>query len=107
MFAMGVPTRKIYSKIRGPANAVVLLGAGASAHVGGPLVRGFIDLAQDGIRHGEFFENEIEDIEKSLDFYNSLKNSFSLTEEDIDNVENLLAFADLSPIVLTNKIRKL
>ena len=106
MFNAGVPTRKINSKIRGPAKAVVLLGAGASAQVGGPLVREFIDLARDGLRHVEFSENEVKDIKESLTFYDNLKASFSLTEEDIDNIESLLAFADLSPMISTGKIHE-
>lgn len=108
MFGMGVRTRQYFSKIKGPANsAVVMLGAGASAQLGGPLVRGFIDLAKDGLQQGQFSDDENWAINDTLKLYGNLREKFLLTEEDIDNIETLISFSDLSSLVSTNSSKKL
>ncbi len=82
-----------------PKRAVVLLGAGASASVGCPVMRDFIDLARDYLQTGVFSAEEAFDVEASLNLYYELRTAFSITEQEVDNVENLLSIADLSQLV--------
>jgi hypothetical protein len=76
-----------------------MLGAGASASAGCPLMRGFIDRARDYRVQGVFSPVEEIDVRIALDLYNALRVSFSITEEDVENVENILSLADLSKLV--------
>lgn len=84
--------------------AVILLGAGASATVGAPLMRGFIDLAQDYNQLNMFDKDVLPDIEATLNLYKKLKSRLLITEEDIENVENLLSIAELVNHILDIKI---
>ena len=83
-----------------PKPAVIFLGAGASTPAGCPLMRGFIDRARDYRDDGVFNPSEVSDINAALELYDFLRRQgFSITEEDIDNVENLLSIADLSGLL--------
>lgn len=82
-----------------PKQAVVLLGAGASVSSGCPVMKGFIDRARDYVELRRFSEAEEEDVRISLGLYNALRARFSITEEDVENVENLLSLADLSRLL--------
>ncbi len=82
-----------------PEHAVILLGAGASAPANCPLMRGFIDRARDQLKRHLFTESEAVAVETALELYGSLRISLSITEEDIENVENLLSLADLSRVI--------
>lgn len=79
--------------------AVVLLGAGASACLGAPLMRGFIDRAKDYSKLGLFSADIQGDVKATIEFYDSLRSHFRITEEDIENVENLLSLAELADVV--------
>lgn len=88
------------SKLSLPAEgAVVLLGAGASASVGAPLMRGFIDRARDYLKLGLFNKEDIADVEASIKLFDDLRAHFRITEEDIENVENLLSLAELADLI--------
>lgn len=82
-----------------PEHSVVLLGAGASAGAGCPIMRGFIDLATDFLADGKFTGSEIDDVKATLDLYNAIRRSFAITEEDVENIETILSLADLEAIV--------
>jgi hypothetical protein len=84
---------------RPPERGVVLLGAGASVAAGCPLMRGFIDRARDYAAAGVFSDEEREDVDAALALYTALRSSFSITEEDVENVETLLSLADLVKVV--------
>src|SRR5438309_1109512 len=89
-----------------PRQAVILLGAGASVSAGCPLMKGFIDRARDYLTLGLFSGREEADVRISLDLYNALRAKFSVTEEDIENVENLLSLADLARLLHNPPIRE-
>jgi hypothetical protein len=59
-------------------------------------MRGFIDRGRDYLTLQKFSSGEIIDVQAVLDLYDSLRAQFSITEEDIENVETLLSLADLS-----------
>jgi len=83
-----------------PEHSVILLGAGASSPAGGPLMREFIDRARGYEKQGLFTPLELGDIQAALRFYDCLRRGgFSITEEDIDNVENLLSLSELSRLI--------
>src|SRR5262245_49023486 len=89
-----------HSKLSLPADgAVILLGAGASASVGAPLMRGFIDRAPDQAKPEIFRSETINDGYATISFYDSLRSRFQITEEDIENVENLLSLAEIADLV--------
>lgn len=89
-----------HSKLSLPAEgAVVILGAGASAPAGAPLIRGFIDQARDFEKLGLFSGDTTEDVRASIEFYDSLRSFFKFTEEDIENIENLLSLAELTTLI--------
>jgi NAD-dependent SIR2 family protein deacetylase len=85
-----------------PEHAVVLLGAGASAAAGCPVMRGFIDRAIDFERLGRFAESEMPDIHAALGLYHAVRAHFQITEEDSENIENLLSLADLANRLISN-----
>lgn len=85
-----------------PEHAVVLLGAGASAAAGCPVMRGFIDRAIDFERLGRFSESEIPDVRAALGLYHAVRAHFQITEEDSENIENLLSLADLVDRLIAN-----
>jgi len=89
-----------HSKLSLPADgAVILLGAGASASVGAPLMRGFIDRARDYTKLNLFGLDTLSDVNATINFYDSLRSYFRITEEDIENVENLLSLAELADVI--------
>ncbi len=79
--------------------SVILLGAGASAAAGCPLARGFIDKARDLLAGRYLEDDERENIEFIVDRYNEFWRRLRYTEEDLENIENLLALADLEQFV--------
>jgi NAD-dependent SIR2 family protein deacetylase len=104
LFGFGGPVRDrpepFHSKLSLPAEgAVILLGAGASASVGAPLMRGFIDRARDFAKLNLFGPDTLNDVSATIDFYDSLRSYFRITEEDIENVENLLSLAELADLI--------
>jgi hypothetical protein len=62
-------------------------------------MRGFVDRARDYLESSLFDPLAAVDIKRVLEFHSSLRSKFSITEEDIDNVENLLSLAELSAMV--------
>jgi NAD-dependent SIR2 family protein deacetylase len=82
-----------------PKRPVILLGAGASAPAGCPLMRGFIDRARDYREMGYFSDSERTDVDAALNLYQELRRGYSITEEDVENVETLLSIADLSKVL--------
>ena len=82
-----------------PKHAVVMLGAGASAGAGCPLMRGFIDRARDFLDQGLFSPSERGDVQITLDLYRDLRAQFSISEEDIENIEDLLSLVDLASLI--------
>ena len=84
-----------------PEHVVVVLGAGASAAAGCPVMRGFIDRAIDFERLGRFSESEKPDVRAALELYRSIRAHFQITEHDSENVENLLSLADLASRLIT------
>jgi hypothetical protein len=70
-------------------------------------MRGFIDRARDLAKIGMFSTSEMEAVTAALNLYDSLRTDFSITEEDIENVENLLSLADLSRILRTSPVNAL
>ena len=70
-------------------------------------MRGFIDRARDYLQRGVFSGTEVDDVRMSLDLYNTLRTKFSITEEDIENVENVLSLADLGRLLDYHPIKKL
>ncbi len=104
LFGFGGPVRErpepFHSKLSLPAEgAVILLGAGASASVGGPLMRGFIDRARDYAKLNLFSPDALSDIHATVDFYDSLRSYLRITEVDIENIENLLSLAELADVI--------
>lgn len=58
-------------------------------------MREFIDRARGYEKQGLFTPLELGDIQAALRFYDCLRRGgFSITEEDIDNVENLLSLIE-------------
>ncbi|MFC1587487.1 hypothetical protein ACFL54_04170 [Planctomycetota bacterium] len=90
-----------------PERSIVLLGAGASAGAGCPVMRGFIDLAIDFLDSNVFTKSEAEDINATLKLYRALRRNFSITEEDVENIETILSLADLESIVEDGPIPEL
>jgi hypothetical protein len=82
-----------------PKHAVILLGAGASVSSGCPLMKEFIDRGQDFITLNRFSSEELSFVNKSIKAYRDLKANFIMTEEDIDNIENLLSLADIGTLL--------
>lgn len=100
-FGARSPARRYRPRIgTEPARTVVLLGAGASAEVGCPVMRGFIDRARDLLTGGPVTQSEADDLRRALGHYADMQQRLRITEEDIENVENLLALADLEEITL-------
>lgn len=104
LFGFGRPVRDrpepYHSKLSLPAEgAVILLGAGASASVGAPLMRGFIDRARDYAKLNLFNHDTLSDVNATIDFYDSLRSYFRITEVDIENVETLLSLAELADVI--------
>lgn len=111
LFGFGNPVRErpepFHSKLSLPAEgAVILLGAGASACVGAPLMRGFIDRARDYAKQKLFDSDTLKHINATVDFYDSLRSHFQITEEDIENVENLLSLAELADLIPSLPLNK-
>jgi NAD-dependent SIR2 family protein deacetylase len=84
-----------------------MLGAGASLSAGCPLMHGFIDRARDYLELGRFSEQEAKDVQAALNLYQALRARFNITEENIENVENLLSLADLSRLIESPPISEL
>jgi hypothetical protein len=70
-------------------------------------MKAFIDRARDYLTLGYFSDSEREDVGISLELYDALRAKFSITEEDVDNIENLLCLADLGRLVNKSPITKL
>lgn len=86
-----------------PNHVTVFTGAGTSVIAGCPLMRGFIDKAKDLLQDGLIVKKEDQKcINRILELYIKLTRSFSITEEDIENIETILSFVDLSK--LFNKV---
>ena len=54
-------------------HAVVMLGAGASAGAGVPVMRGFVDRARDYLAQGFFPTDDEKHVRRALNFYESLR----------------------------------
>src|SRR5262245_54121759 len=101
MLGLWFPPRQDHQQFRSkmllpPNQSVLMLGGGASVCAGGPLMKDFIDRARDYRTQGLFKGQELDDVTSALRLYDQLRASFSITEEDIENVENILSLADLS-----------
>src|SRR5262245_42554650 len=77
-----------------PSGVVVLLGAGASADAGCPLMRDFIDRARDFRTTGKFSPSETESVDAALKLHSDIRTQFHLTELDSENIETLMSIAD-------------
>jgi hypothetical protein len=69
-------------------------------------MRGFIDRARDYLSLGRFQPEETKDIEATLSLYENLKAHLQITEEDLENIENLLSVAELAEILSLEKFRE-
>lgn len=96
------PEKRTFTSRMGvePKHIVVLLGAGASADAGCPVMRGFIDRAYDFEKLGRFSKSELPDVRAALELYQSVRANFQITEEDTENIESLLSLADLSTTLI-------
>ena len=109
MFGFGNRQMESYTSklLNSPEYSVVLLGAGVSAPLGCPLMRGFIDLGRDYLSGGLFSAEEKDDVETVLNLYQTLRTQLSITEEDIENIENILSLVDLSKFIRSNPVKVL
>lgn len=90
-----------------PRKTVVLLGAGASAAAGCPLIRDFVDMGRDLLRAGALSSRETDDANEAIAWYRLLQGAFRVTEEDIENIESLLSLADLLPFLVGSRGRSI
>jgi hypothetical protein len=82
------------------ARTVFILGAGASADCGAPLMNNFLDRARDIFSSGRLSNtNAHEHFQKVFRAISSLQNVHSKAEFDIDNVESIFTSFELASVI--------
>lgn len=85
-----------------PKENVFILGAGASADSGGPLMKNFLDVAEDLYRLNKFSNKGR--IEKVFTLIAELQSIHAKSYVDLDNIENLFGVIEMARI--TRKLLK-
>ncbi|MBZ5626657.1 MAG: hypothetical protein LAQ69_49450 [Acidobacteriia bacterium] len=62
-------------------------------------MRGFVDRGRDYLARGIFADDVKPHISDTLDLYGALRAHFQITEEDLDNIENVLSISELRKLV--------
>jgi|GEM_PF-2801578 len=80
-------------------NICIIMGAGASASSGTPLMHNFLDTTRKLISTKSSLSSRSDSLEKIDKFRQNLLASFSKATPDIDNIESLMSLAELQEAV--------
>jgi len=80
------------------ATDLYILGAGASFECGAPLMRGFLDTAEDLLEKGQL-RTHAKSVKKVLDLTVELQGINSKSYVDLDNIESLFGLLEMAQLV--------
>ncbi len=80
------------------ADHVFILGAGASAEVGGPLMKGFLDAADDLVRQGRLTDVKPQ-ITSILELWGELQATYAKVNMDLFNIESMFGLLEMGRVI--------